>query len=85
VCDAYYLFYCLANKFDAILSINLVQHLNIAVSIFAAIVCPNDLPDTTLMAVFNDKCYQFVAAEKYWDDARNYCWEVSKHNMLIEH
>lgn len=39
------------------------------------IVCPSDLPDTTLMAVYNDKCYQFVSAEKYWDDARNYCWE----------
>jgi len=48
-----------------------------------AIVCPNGLPHTTLMAVYNKRCLQFVSAEKYWDDARDYCWQNSGHMVII--
>ena len=43
-----------------------------------AIICPRGFSDTAQMVPYNKQmCLQFVSAEKYWDDARDYCWEVS--------
>nr|UCK81464.1 C-type lectin domain-containing receptor 1 [Arenicola marina] len=37
--------------------------------------CPGRLPDTYTIRVRNETCYQFVFKEKYWDDARDFCWK----------
>lgn len=42
----------------------------------SAVSCPNGLPYTTLMAAYDQRCFQFVSVEKFWDDARDHCWRV---------
>ena len=36
------------------------------------------LPYSTVARKFRNSCFQFVAEEKYWPDARRYCLRVTE-------
>jgi len=39
--------------------------------------CPTSIPQrhTSTIVKYQEVCYQYVDVEKFWDDARDYCWQ----------